>query len=164
LGGADNSGLISRLHAQPKWAADKPLRARAQGESAARKKRNLMNLRASLRVSLCCLAPLVFTDRAWPQEQRIPPRAPAADIIQDNLNRAAATAEQLLEVLNKEPGLMVEFKQLLAKDAGVNGQILEETDLKRGSHSRTSTLRTAQSHSGDCIAAPVRVSPSADQP
>ncbi len=88
-----------------------------------------MNLRASLRVSLCCLASLVFTGMAWPQEQHTPPRAPAADIIQDNLNRAAATAEQLLEVLNKEPGLMVEFKQLLAKDAGVNGQILEETDL-----------------------------------
>ena len=88
-----------------------------------------MNLRAFLRVSLCCLAPLVFADMAWPQEQHNPPRAPAADIIQDNLNRAAATAEQLLEVLNKEPGLMVEFKQLLAKDAGVNGQILEETDL-----------------------------------
>jgi protein involved in polysaccharide export with SLBB domain len=66
---------------------------------------------------------------AWPQEQHTPPLAPAADIIRDNLNRAAATAEQLLEVLNKEPGLMVEFKQLLAKDAGVNGQILEETDL-----------------------------------
>src|SRR5260221_9868780 len=88
-----------------------------------------MNLRASLRVSLCCLASLVFTGRAGPQEQHPPPRAPAADIIQDNLNRAAATAEQLLEVLNKEAGLMVEFKQLLAKDAGVNGQILEETDL-----------------------------------
>jgi hypothetical protein len=73
--------------------------------------------------------PLVFTDMARAQEQHFPARAPAADIVKDNLSRTAATPEQILEVLNKDPGLTVEFKQVLAKDAGINGQILIEADL-----------------------------------
>jgi protein involved in polysaccharide export with SLBB domain len=54
------------------------------------------------------------------------------DIITDNLERVAASASQILEVLNKEVGLMVEFKRLLAQDAGAGGQILEESDLSDG--------------------------------
>jgi polysaccharide biosynthesis/export protein len=51
------------------------------------------------------------------------------DIISDNLDRVAASADQILEVVNKESGLMVELKRLFAQDAGVSGQILEESDL-----------------------------------
>ncbi len=58
---------------------------------------------------------------------RVPLHSP--DIISDNLDRVAASADQILEVLNKEAGLMVELKRLLAQDAGVSGQILEESDL-----------------------------------
>jgi protein involved in polysaccharide export with SLBB domain len=58
---------------------------------------------------------------------RVPGRPP--DIVTDNLERVAASAEQILEVVNKEAGLMVEFKRLLARDAGTSGQILEESDL-----------------------------------
>jgi polysaccharide biosynthesis/export protein len=58
---------------------------------------------------------------------RVPGRP--SDIISDNLEKAAATADQILEVVNKEIGLMVEFKRLLARDAGTSGQILEEADL-----------------------------------
>jgi len=57
----------------------------------------------------------------------VPLRSP--DIISDNLDRVAASADQILEVVNKEAGLMVELKRLLAQDAGVSGQILEEADL-----------------------------------
>src|SRR5713101_5524944 len=85
---------------------------------------------------------LLFCAQAYPQQQpqqgtaqrsgsetpaRVPVRPP--DIISDNLDRVAASADQILEVLNKESGLMVEFKQLLAEDAGKSGQILEESDL-----------------------------------
>src|SRR5215469_3317222 len=56
-----------------------------------------------------------------------PARVP--DIITDNLDRVAASANQILEVLNKEAGLMVELKRLIAKEAGISGQILEESDL-----------------------------------
>ena len=60
-----------------------------------------------------------------------PARVPArpADIISDNLDRVAASADQILEVLNREAGLMVEFKRILAQEAGISGQILEESDL-----------------------------------
>src|SRR5258708_2813411 len=61
---------------------------------------------------------------------RVPLHAP--DIISDNLDRAAASADQILEVLNREAGLMVEMKRLLAQDAGASGQILEEADLTDG--------------------------------
>jgi protein involved in polysaccharide export with SLBB domain len=60
-----------------------------------------------------------------------PARAPGRppDIVSDNLERVAASADQILEVLTKEVGLMVELKRLLAQDAGVSGQIIEESDL-----------------------------------
>ena len=56
----------------------------------------------------------------------------SSDIISDNLDRVAASADQILEVVNKETGLMVELKRLLAQDAGASGQILEESDLTDG--------------------------------
>jgi len=51
------------------------------------------------------------------------------DLAADNLERVAATAEQIAEVLNRDPGLMVELKRALAEDAGASGQLLEESDL-----------------------------------
>ncbi len=51
------------------------------------------------------------------------------DIISDNLDRVAASADQILAVVNNQAGLMVELKRLLAQDAGASGQILEESDL-----------------------------------
>lgn len=61
---------------------------------------------------------------------RLPARPP--DIISDNLDRVAASADQILAVVNNEAGLMVELKRLLAQDAGAGGQILEESDLTDG--------------------------------
>src|SRR5260370_5397210 len=58
---------------------------------------------------------------------REPSRSP--DIISDNLDHVAASPGQILEVLNRETGLMVELKRLLAQDAGASGQLLEESDL-----------------------------------
>src|SRR6266436_2336647 len=54
------------------------------------------------------------------------------DIISDNLDRVAASADQILAVVNNQAGLMVELKRLLAQDAGASGQILEESDLTDG--------------------------------
>ena len=85
---------------------------------------------------------LLFCAQAYAQRQsqgstaqgsgtETPARAPlhSPDIISDNLDRVAASADQILEVVNKEAGLMVELKRLLAQEAGVSGQILEESDL-----------------------------------
>lgn len=56
-----------------------------------------------------------------------PPHLP--DIVSDNLDRVSATAEQILQIVDRDPGMMVELKRLFAEDAGTSGQILEETDL-----------------------------------
>ena len=97
---------------------------------------------ASRQVAAMVLAVSLAVPAAMPQQQsqqkatqgsgsepsaRVPTRPP--DIISDNLDRVAASADQILEVLNKEPGLMVELKRLLAQEAGASGQILEESDL-----------------------------------
>ena len=88
---------------------------------------------------------LLFCSHAYSQRQsqgsaaqgsgtETPARAPlhSPDIISDNLDKAAASADQILEVVNKEAGLMVELKRLLAQEAGASGQILEEADLTDG--------------------------------
>jgi len=54
---------------------------------------------------------------------------PSADIVTDNLNRVAATAKQILEILSGDAGLIVEFKRMIAEDASASGQLLEESDL-----------------------------------
>jgi len=58
------------------------------------------------------------------------------DIVTENLNRVAGTAEQILDILNRNTGLMVELKRWIAQDAGESGQVLEETltpQVSRGS-------------------------------
>jgi polysaccharide biosynthesis/export protein len=54
---------------------------------------------------------------------------PPSDIISQNLDRVAATADQILAVLNRDSGLMMEFKSAFARQAGLQGQVLEERDL-----------------------------------
>lgn len=91
-----------------------------------------MNVKGLVRLAVACGLAAGLTGAARTQESHVAartPAAPPADIIKDNLDRAAATPEQILEDLNKDSGLMLEFKQVLARDAGINGQILEEADL-----------------------------------
>ena len=80
---------------------------------------------------LFCAALLAGPLRAAAQEQdtAVPPAVSSADIVSDNLEQVAASADQILEVLKKDPGMMVELKRLLAQDAGASGQILDESDL-----------------------------------
>src|SRR5256714_11328922 len=56
-------------------------------------------------------------------------RAPSHDLVAENLARVAATADQIIGVLTRDSGLMVEMKTLYAKEAGLQGQLLEESDL-----------------------------------
>jgi len=57
------------------------------------------------------------------------PAREGGDLAADNLDRVAAAAGQILEILNRDGGLMVEFKRMIAQDASTNGQLLEESDL-----------------------------------
>ncbi len=47
----------------------------------------------------------------------------------ENLSRVAAAPSQIKEVLVKEPGLLVELKRWIAKDASDNGQVVNDEDL-----------------------------------
>jgi len=47
----------------------------------------------------------------------------------ENLNRVAASAAQIEELLRKDPGLLVELKRWVAKEATDRGQILDDSEL-----------------------------------
>ena len=69
-----------------------------------------------------------------PRREKSPAYVPRRGdgIVADNLDRVAATAEQILEVVNRDAGLMVELKRAIAQEAGESGQLLEESDLSEG--------------------------------
>jgi len=52
-----------------------------------------------------------------------------SDLARQNLSRVAASAMEIKTVLVKDPGIMVELKRWVAKDATQHGQVLIETDL-----------------------------------
>ena len=64
------------------------------------------------------------------------PRKPASyqgsepvELAKDNFDRVAASALQIKEVLLKDPGLLVELKRYVAKEATDNGQVVDDTVL-----------------------------------
>ncbi len=52
-----------------------------------------------------------------------------SELEKDNLARVAASASQIQGVLVKDPGLLVELKRYVAKEAADNGQIVQDSDL-----------------------------------
>ena len=52
------------------------------------------------------------------------------DWAKDNLDMVSASPQQIKDVLTKDPGLMVELKRLMAKQAAEKGQIVAEEDLE----------------------------------
>jgi polysaccharide biosynthesis/export protein len=55
---------------------------------------------------------------------------PEEETLDYNLELVAASPDQIKEVLEKDPGLFVELKRLMAKQATERGQIVSEDDLK----------------------------------
>jgi polysaccharide biosynthesis/export protein len=51
------------------------------------------------------------------------------ELEKQNAERVAASSEQIREVLIKDPGLLVELKHLVAKEATANGQLIDDGDL-----------------------------------
>ena len=64
--------------------------------------------------------------RAQSQQQS---RAPGSELSRENFNQVAASPAEIKTVLVKEPGLVVELKRWMAKDATDQGQIVTESDL-----------------------------------
>src|SRR5580658_3428527 len=54
---------------------------------------------------------------------------PGSELSRENFNQVAASAAQIKTVLVEDPGLMVELKRWVAKDATDQGQIIRESDL-----------------------------------
>jgi protein involved in polysaccharide export with SLBB domain len=92
-------------------------------------------MRRTLRNSLRCLqfglALLAFLLSGFVVEAQQSRRGPtiASELVRENLNRVAASAVEIELVLRKEPGLMVELKRWVAKDAADHGQVVSDPDL-----------------------------------
>src|ERR1700733_12229354 len=54
---------------------------------------------------------------------------PASDLGRENFSRVAASATEIKAVLLKEPGILVEVKRWVAKDATDHGQVISDSDL-----------------------------------
>src|SRR5882757_4249234 len=52
-----------------------------------------------------------------------------SDLARQNFSRVAASAMEIKTVLAKDPGIMVELKRWVARDATQHGQVLTESDL-----------------------------------
>ncbi|HEY6126865.1 MAG TPA: SLBB domain-containing protein [Candidatus Acidoferrum sp.] len=52
-----------------------------------------------------------------------------SELTKGNLDRVAASAGQIREILLKDAGLLVELKRWVAKDAGDHGQVVEDSSL-----------------------------------
>ena len=62
------------------------------------------------------------------QNQR-PGPMPSSDLGRQNFSRVSASAAELKIVLLKDPGLMVELRRWIAKDATDHGQVISDSDL-----------------------------------
>jgi protein involved in polysaccharide export with SLBB domain len=63
------------------------------------------------------------------EQDSLRPQAGLPELAIQNLDRVAASAEQIEEVLRKDPGLMVELKRWVAKEATDNGQVVEDSEI-----------------------------------
>ena len=64
----------------------------------------------------------------YPQN-RTPNRPSSSDLGRENMSRVAASAAQIEALLHGNPGLMVELKGWVAKDATDHGQLISDSDL-----------------------------------
>jgi protein involved in polysaccharide export with SLBB domain len=92
-----------------------------------------LKLAAAILASTCCLPVLAQQS----ESKRVPERTPAtqrqqpgqSELERENLNYVAAAPALIKEVLIKDPGLMVELKRWIAKEASDNGQVVTEEEL-----------------------------------
>ncbi len=77
-------------------------------------------------VPLLCAA--LWCWAAYAQEQTAAQNQPS-ELAGQNLDRVAASAAQIESVLHKDPGIMVELKRWIAKDATEHGRFISDSDL-----------------------------------
>jgi hypothetical protein len=67
--------------------------------------------------------------RSGPDAVSVSPKSETFELEKENSNHVAASAEQIREILVKDPGLLVELKYWISKDATSNGQVVDDADL-----------------------------------
>ena len=77
-------------------------------------------------LALLCLGAACAS--AVAQTQQRPP-VPQSELARQNMTRVAASVGQLVAILHTNPGLMVELKHWVAKDATDHGQLIADSDL-----------------------------------
>ena len=81
----------------------------------------------------CCVVSvlsLIFLEQTVVKAQgQRPVPAPSSELSHENMSLVAASAADIKVVLVKDPGLMVELKRWVAKDATDHGQVISESDL-----------------------------------
>src|ERR1700735_84283 len=88
-----------------------------------------INMRERLRGVLFLVMACVCCHPASRAQELAPPPMLTSELGHENLSRVAASAADIKSVLVKDPGLMVEIKRWLAKDATGHGQIISDDDL-----------------------------------
>ena len=81
--------------------------------------------RALFRAAIC-LGSACLTVVAQTRQQ---PSVSKSDLGRQNMAHVAATVGQLVAILHRDPGLMVELKTWIAKDATDHGQVISDSDL-----------------------------------
>src|SRR6202166_1776983 len=56
-------------------------------------------------------------------------RISQSELSRQNMAQVAASVGQIVTILHRDPGLMVELKRWIAKDATDHGQVISESDL-----------------------------------
>ena len=59
----------------------------------------------------------------------MPAAPPQSELARQNMVRVAASVGQLVTIFHKDPGLMVELKRWITKDATDHGQLIADSDL-----------------------------------
>ena len=76
----------------------------------------------------CCAMLLVMTSlRLFAQSHS--PQLSQSELARQNMEHVAASAGQLFAILHKDPGVLVELKRWIAKDATEHGQLISDADL-----------------------------------
>src|SRR5579863_5810266 len=92
-------------------------------------KLNLPSFQASLSPVVCVAFLFLLGSGALRAQGQRSAAVPSSDLGRDNFSRVAASATEIKAVLLKEPGIMVEVKRWVAKDATDHGQVISDSDL-----------------------------------
>jgi protein involved in polysaccharide export with SLBB domain len=83
-------------------------------------------LRGSLAVSVVFVLSCCAVSMGQARQQ---PVNGQSELARQNMERVAATVGQLVTIFHRDPGLMVELKSWIAKDATDHGQLISDSDL-----------------------------------